>query len=251
MKITTFNIRCAWRVDGINGFIHRAGLIYEKILKEMPDIIAFQELIPEMQEFLERLFPEYIITGHGRTNTYNSEGVFTAVKKSSMQLIENNTVWLSPTPFVPESRFPNQSVCPRTLNITKVRCKEDGKLMRIFNVHLDEKTEEARRDQLKLILDFVDKYNEELYLPYVILGDFNSKPGGEAVALMEENQKITDLTKGFDVTFHNFGRGDGSKIDYIYVSDELKERFLGVSAWEDVDAGIYLSDHYPLCAEFK
>ena len=45
MKILSFNIRCPWKDrDGKNDFIHRAGLIYDKIETEQPDVIAFQEV---------------------------------------------------------------------------------------------------------------------------------------------------------------------------------------------------------------
>lgn len=30
MKIVTFNIKCDWKTDSINSFIHRAGLVFEK-----------------------------------------------------------------------------------------------------------------------------------------------------------------------------------------------------------------------------
>ena len=44
MKIVTFNLDCCWDgAEGINSFIHRAGMIYERINAEKPDIIAFQE----------------------------------------------------------------------------------------------------------------------------------------------------------------------------------------------------------------
>ena len=59
MKIVTFTLRCAWRGDGINSFIHRAVAIYEKILAEKPTVIAFQEVIPASLEVLKRLLPEY------------------------------------------------------------------------------------------------------------------------------------------------------------------------------------------------
>ena len=39
MKFVTFNIRCQPYLDGINAFIHRAGMIYDKIQKETPDTL--------------------------------------------------------------------------------------------------------------------------------------------------------------------------------------------------------------------
>ena len=35
------------------------------------------------------------------------------------------------------------------------------------------------------------------------------------------------------------------------MSDELAKNVKSVSAWEDEMNGIYLSDHYPVCAELE
>ena len=53
MKFVTFNIRCQPYLDGINAFIHRAGMIYDKIQKETPDVVCFQEVVPFQLEFLQ------------------------------------------------------------------------------------------------------------------------------------------------------------------------------------------------------
>ena len=39
IKIVSFNLRSQYTGDGINAFVHRAGLIYEKIKQEKPDIV--------------------------------------------------------------------------------------------------------------------------------------------------------------------------------------------------------------------
>ena len=249
--IVTFNLRCLWRGDGINSFIHRAGMIYDKVKKEMPDIIAFQEMVPESLEFMQRAFPEYIITGHGRTDTYNSEGVFTAIKRETLQLVGNEVLWIGPEPYTPESRFEGQSIYPRTLNITTVRRKADGKMIRIFNIHLDERTAEVRATGMKMVLDTVAKYNERQKMDFVISGDFNAREEEETIALCEAFTGMTDVTKGLPFTFHDFGKKKEAKIDYIYLSDGLYEEFEKLTVWDDEENGIYLSDHYPLCAELK
>ncbi len=250
-NIVTFNIRYRYRGDGINSFINRAGMIYDKVKKEMPDIIAFQEMVPESLEFMQRVFPEYTITGHGRTVTYNSEGVFTAVKNDTLQLVGNEVLWIGPDPYMPESKFEGQSPCPRTLNITTVRRKADGKMMRIFNVHLDERTPAVRAMGMKMVLDTVKSLNEKYPMEFVILGDFNAKESEETIALCESFPGMRDVTKGLLFTFHDFGRQSEAKIDYIYLSDGLFADFEKLTVWEDAENGIYLSDHYPLCATLK
>ena len=37
MKIVSFNLRCVWQGDGINAFIFRAGMIYDKIMRDQAD----------------------------------------------------------------------------------------------------------------------------------------------------------------------------------------------------------------------
>ena len=54
IKIVTFNLRCVWNgVDAQNSFVHRAGLIWEKVNEEKPDVIAFQECVPQSVEILK------------------------------------------------------------------------------------------------------------------------------------------------------------------------------------------------------
>ena len=40
IKIVSFNLRSQYTGDGINAFIHRAGMIYDKIKKEAPDTVV-------------------------------------------------------------------------------------------------------------------------------------------------------------------------------------------------------------------
>ena len=250
LKIVTYNLRSIWKGDGINGFIHRAGMIFDKINKELPDIIAFQEAIPEHINFLKTAFPQYHFTGHGREEGYDGEGVFTAILRETMMEVGNETVWISPTPYIIASKFEKQSGCSRACNITQVRNRKTGNLYRIFNIHLDHAFAEARVEGMKCVLDFVDRKNSELSVPTVILGDFNAEPGDEEIEIINNHGKYSDITAHIPYTFHNYGNMQ-TKIDYIYISDDIKNNLKSVYIWDDVDNGIYLSDHYPVCAEFE
>ena len=63
VKIVSFNLRCVWKGDGINAFIFRAGMIYDKIMREMPDVLAFQEMSVDHLKLLQRMLPEYDFCG--------------------------------------------------------------------------------------------------------------------------------------------------------------------------------------------
>ena len=77
IRIVTFNLRCVWQGhDGINDFIYRAGMVYDKIMHELPDVILFQEMIALHLALLRRMLPEYTFCGHFRDSDYTGEGVF-------------------------------------------------------------------------------------------------------------------------------------------------------------------------------
>jgi endonuclease/exonuclease/phosphatase family metal-dependent hydrolase len=256
MKIVTFNIRCVWDDDGINSFMHRVGLIYDKIRSEKPDIIAFQECTPRIMEILEKMFPEYDFYGQYRSVNYWGEGLFTAVRKEDYRIASAESFWISPTPHVPGSRFPEQSDCPRICNAVVVRNKKTDKMLRLFNIHLDHISEEARVKGMELMLGKIAEYNEHMDIPSVMLGDFNATPESESVEMCAacKTPALFDITADIEYTYHGFGglfETAPNKIDYIFVSEELSNAFVKSEVWKDSHEGIYLSDHYPVCAEFE
>ena len=263
MKIVTYNLRCVWdKWDGVNSFIHRAGMIYEKISAEMPDVIAFQEVVEKSRDFLIKMFPEYAFYGHFRNEDYSGEGVFTAIKKDSVEVLGYENFWLSPTPYIAGSRYENQSPCPRTCLVVTLRHKKSGKVMRIYNTHLDHISDEARQNGMDGILEAIIKNNQNAEYPFVLLGDFNAHPSDGVIKKCDnfKNPEITDITKDIPYTFHDFGKKQ-EKIDYIYMTTDLKKNLKEVYVWDDVYIwhkdvyhgsqvpAIYLSDHYPICAE--
>ena len=247
LKIVTFNLRCLWDGDGINSFIHRVGLIYEKINSEKPDLIAFQEMTDKHLAVLERLMTEYEFIGGARNTDYGGEGVYTAIRKESMKLIGFDFFWLSPTPYIPGTRFEEQSPCPRICASLKMLHIKSGKTFRFINTHLDHIPNEAIRIvEMKQLMEYIIDKNAQDWMPTLLVGDFNALPSEPAVGLCTEYMK--DVTNNISVTFHDFGRAE-MKIDYVFVSEELEKAVVRVEAWKDERNGIYLSDHYPICVE--
>ena len=256
IKVVTFNARCVYfdktgESDGVRSFIFRAGYIYDKIQNENPDIILFQEFFKGHLDIMKKLLCEYEFFGHFRGEDFSGEGVYTAVKREKFQILGIDSYWLSPTPYTPGSRYENQSECPRTCLTIKVRDIVSGKIFRVLNTHLDHVSDEARILGIKQILEHLCKENTEDKIPCIIGGDFNAKPLSETITYCNNFDKIKlfDITDNIPVTFHNWGKMQ-EKIDYIYVSEDLKDKVQSVYAWEDEIYGMYLSDHYPVCAQF-
>lgn len=252
MKIVSFNLRCVWQGDGINAFVFRAGMIYDKIMKEMPEVLAFQEASAKHIELLKRMLPEYTFCGQLRSKNYTGEGLYTAVRKDAIDMIAYETFWISPTPYVAGSRFENQSDCPRICVVSQIRHKETGKMLRLYNIHLDHISDLARIEGIKCVFEKMEEWNKKLPLPSVVLGDYNAHPDSETIRFCNEYEtpRMFDATKEVPVTFHDFGK-QGIKIDYIYVTEELKRAFTASGIWDTEIEGIYLSDHYPVWSEFE
>ena len=136
--------------------------------------------------------------------------------------------------------------------MTLVRHLETGKVFRVYNLHLDHISEEARVLGIKSAFEFIDELNSKYKLPYALLGDFNARPDSEVIRICNSRGDIRDVTSHIPVTYHQFGqKEEEKKIDYIYLSNELAKNVTEVKIWDDEKNGIYLSDHYPVCANLS
>ncbi len=252
-KIVTFNARCVYdTVDGNNNFIHRAPLIRQKFVREKPDLVAFQEVTAPILADLEVILgDDYFFVGQMRSENYSGEGLYTAVKRSAFHLIRLETFWLSPTPFSPGSRYEVQSVCPRICVTTTLLHRASGKLITVYNNHLDHAEDKARRQGMRCVFSQMRKIQALFPSEVILLGDFNAFPADKVMKYSVEKAPVPlfELSSDIPFTYHGFGKCQ-QKIDYIFVSQAFKEAWTNTTAWTDCADGIYLSDHYPVCAEF-
>ena len=244
MKIVTFNLRCVYDRDGVNSFVHRAVFVRDKINTEKPDVVAFQEVTPKSLEVMQLLLPDYDFFGMFRSESYDTEGLYTAVRKDTCMLMGMEVAWLSPTPEVAGSRFECQSHCPRICLYTQVLHRATKKRISLFNIHLDHISHEARCLGMQAAFDFAARLGGGA--PKVFLGDLNAAPDSAPLALFGNYSELCDLTAHIPTTFHGYGNDD-MKIDYIIADRALADLAVSTEAWTDTKNGIYLSDHYPIC----
>ena len=242
MKIVTFNLRMETAADGPHCFTNRRGAIVERIRSEQPDILGFQEALPAMYDYLRAHLTEYTFVGHGRSENYLGEANPIAFRTERFALKEYATRWLSPTPEVPGSRFPeDQSICPRIFVTAELYDRRTDGVFRVVNTHLDHEGPIARKRALELIARAVPDD-----LPTVLMGDFNCPP--EVPALEPLRGRFRDMSEGLGHTFHAFEgyyNWKTDKIDYIFATEEFQKSACGL--WKNQD--VCLSDHYPVCFE--
>ena len=214
MKLVTFNIRCDFGQDGENNFEYRKDLILKKIAQEKPDMICFQEVLPHIAKWLKENLTEYYVIGCGRSPELRDEQVSIAYRKDRLNLMEMQSYWLSETPYVPASRYAEQSICPRICNEALFEDLETGKVFRIVNTHLDHIGAQARILGLRQILEY------------------------------------TNVTEHIGITYHGFTEEDHPcSIDFLLVKGDIKTG--EPVKWTDKEGNVWLSDHYPVCVEVE
>lgn len=252
LKIVTFNLRGSWQGDGINAFVHRAGGILDKLDREEPDVVCFQEVSERIGAFLERHLPEYLISYRGRYEKMDGEGLAVAIRRSTMELLSTDCFWLSPAPYEPGSRYQEQSDCPRICQVMLLRCRDTRKAFWLYNNHLDHISDSARILGIRQVLERVWEDQQKFAFPVFVLGDFNAHPKSETIRYCDTYEKfpIVSLAGDCGSTCHEFGKREDTDmeghIDYIYADQATARRQHDFTLWKDKTDGIYLSDHYPI-----
>lgn len=250
MKVVTYNSRYDCAADGINRFEYRKPFIQEKIEEEKPDVIGFQEVLPEMLLWYKEALSDYTVLGCGRCEDLTGETTAVAYRKSRFNLIQMETFWLSPTSYVPGSRYQEQSICPRTCTVLLLHDLETDLVFRVYNTHLDHEGETARVLGMTQILNKIRNQAVFPNAPVLLMGDFNAEPDAREIKLCEDGTGLIELTKEVGPTFHDYGRRvPNIKIDYIFGSPQFS--CLKYDLWDDRKGEIYLSDHYPVCVEIE
>ncbi len=251
LKICTYNLRYDNDYDGINRFALRREYIARVFPGYEPDVVGFQEVLPHMRDWLEARLSGYTIAGTGREGDFSGECNPIAFRSDRFLLMALDTFWLSDTPNVPGSRFStDQSICPRICTAAVLLERGTTRRLRVYNTHLDHEGEQARRQGIRLILQRIAA-DDARYpgVPVVLMGDFNAEPDSEVVKLLSHTD-LRDTTGEIPGTFHSYHpERPMSKIDYIYTNapwDAGTTRALTSS-----EAGVYLSDHYPVMAEIS
>jgi len=242
MKLVTFNLRCQTPYDDHNQFVFRSGMVLDKIATELPDVIGFQEVLPRMAEFLARHLPQYRFVGRPRGE--GDEQCCIAYRADVLDLYGLEVFWLSPTPYVPASRYEHQSGCPRVCTVAMLKHRDYG-VFRLYNTHLDHIDDEARCLGMNQILARIAEDQRREPWPYFLCGDMNCGPDSTPIQAAL-GAGLTDLTDKVEVTYHEWGTKK-EKIDYIFAGQPTDAK---VTVWDDEYWNIYLTDHYPVCAEF-
>lgn len=257
-KLLQFNIAFAadpnW--DGINNFRHRLGVILSNVYEKKPDVLCLQEVRPYQYELLRPA-----LRGAGYTMIFNrrvldkgGEGLAIAVRDETVEFQTLDRYWMSDTPEIPGTRFPNQTEFTRIGQDALLQYLPTGEFIRVMNNHFECRNPEACTKSMRLTLARLALEQSILPTRFFIVGDLNSRPDSEAIRLANEfpGFDVVDVTTELDYTCFSFKdpvnvRG---KVDYIFTDRTTAAVHAYTKKWVDSVNRIHLSDHFPVEAAF-
>ncbi len=205
------------------------------IQKEQPEVICIQERLPKHLDYYKQIFTGY--------NLHPDSDIGTAIY-SKHPIINGGNI-----PFNTKSH-----------NATWADIEVDKKKIRIYSIHLSSNRVTNLTDDIKEIFDeskyILSKYNEHAKVratqlkqvldhaaqspyPVIINGDFNDVPQSYIYKMIDEDYKDAFREGGRGLMQTYIGRFIGLRIDFSFVSEDLK-----VLNHDIIKTN--LSDHYPL-----
>ena len=276
LYIGQYNIRNANAKDSAagNGWDRRCPVVCDILRVESFDIFGSQEVLHSQMEDLQRALPEYDFVGVGR-NDGKTEGEYAPIfyKKDRIKCLQSGTFWLSETPDVVAS-VGWDAKYTRICTWGQFKDKKTGKKFWMFNLHMDHRGVEARKQSALLVMERIKMMcgNQS----YILLGDFNVDQFNPIYPMMMESGMFVDCHDAAVVRFAptgsmNYFKPDfktDSRIDHVLVSDDfevLDYTVLTYSYWSEEkpsaealeaikagEEGVVIqkqrlpSDHYPI-----
>lgn len=200
LPAVSFNLRFdVSEADPSNNWSARLPRIGAYFARTNPWLAGLQEtFVGQLQHLLSTLPPRYKAVWHERpagepVSYYRDAQVAILYDSERLQLVESEWVWLSATPEVEDSVSWGAGM-PRNLNIALFRVRAgqtlEGTLLLHANTHLDVWSEQARREQSKLVAARIESWQSRYPDAIAILtGDFNTAPGQAAYMTLASSMR--------------------------------------------------------------
>lgn len=229
VRVASYNLRNDNRGDSIagNGWQQRCPVIVDMVLFHDFDLMGTQECRFNQIQDLERMLPGYASIGSGRDDG-KTLGEFSSIfyKKDRFEVLRNGDFWMSETPDVPSTGW--DAALNRICTWGEFKDKSTGTRFYYFNLHMDHRGVEARRQSAILVLKKLKEIagNDA---PVILSGDFNVDQHNESYQLLDTSGLLRDsygiapIRYAGNGTFNGFNpyQKTESRIDHIFVSKQF------------------------------
>ncbi|WP_271766453.1 endonuclease/exonuclease/phosphatase family protein [Aquimarina algiphila] len=253
VSLLTYNIKYDNPKDSINNWENRKTFLISQLRFYSPDIFGTQEALFHQLQDIQIALKQYQFFGLGREHG-DEEGEHCAIfyNKNKVQLISQNTFWLSQTPNRPSKGW--DAALNRICTYGVFQKKNSNDRFIVFNTHFDHVGKKARIESSKLILKKIQKINTQK-LPIILMGDFNLEMNTEGIRIILKELQDTHLAAGKNAfgpvgTFNgfHFHKPVTRRIDYIF-SGKDDFTILKSGILSDSKDCHYPSDHFPVYTE--
>lgn len=251
-RLATYNLRLNLASDGPNAWPQRREHVLALARYHEWDVFGTQEGLPEQIRDLETL-AGFERIGVGRDDgAERGEHAAIFVRRARFEVLRSGTFWLSETPDQPSKGWDGRC-CHRIVTWVALRDRQapGSAPFYVFNTHFDHEGVVARRESAKLLL--ARRAAIAGGAPTLVIGDFNSAPDSEPVAILRRellDARETSRTPPYGPagTFNGFHIDAPlparERIDHIFHT-----RGIDVLKWgalTDSYGGRYPSDHLPV-----
>jgi endonuclease/exonuclease/phosphatase family metal-dependent hydrolase len=261
LRVMTFNIRYDTPNDGPNAWPHRRDWVASLIRFHEADALGVQEALVHMLRELDARLPGFARIGVGRADGREG-GEFSAIyyRTDRLELLDDGTFWLSPTPEVPGSKGWDTAI-ERVATWARFRDRATGCELLHLNTHFDHIGEQARQESARLIRRRLATLANGRRV--IVTGDLNADPASVPYRILTRDTiaaAIPPLRDAFAVsrtghygptsTWTAFRAIEpGRRIDYVLASEGVAVLTHGIlpDSWD----GRFPSDHLPVLASVR
>lgn len=257
LTVASYNIRYANEGDAEkgDGWESRLPVIASQVLFFDFDLMGVQEALDRQLNDLDGKLEAYDRFGVGREDG-KTGGEYSAIfyKKDRFKLLDHDTFWLSETPEVPSKGW--DAALNRICTWGKFRDKESKEDFYYFNLHMDHRGQEARKNSTLLVLEKIREIAGNA--PVILSGDFNfdqSHPNYALIAnsgFLKDTYELAPIRLAPNGTFNQFdfnNTGHNKRIDHIFVNDQVEVERYGILTGSY--KGHFPSDHFPVVVKLE
>lgn len=285
ISVGTYNMKCPapWDKDPKHEWSYRSPLLFKLWRAHNPDILGAQEPVKHYLDDIAREFPEMERVGGGRDDGKDG-GEFSPVffRKERFTLLDSGTFWLSKTPEVPGSIYPDETH-PRISTYAYLKDRISGHTIAFYNTHTSYVSVKICSAQIGIIAEHMKK-NAPADAVRIITGDLNFEASSGALQpafdaglvnaddvcaspldglwnsatlyrLFPKSYPAEDIRQALRSNGGDFETVKkafpelGMRIDHVLVSKNVYVRSCGVDG--TTFDGLYPSDHMPKFATIE
>ncbi len=253
LRLMTFNIRLASPDDaGQQSWVARKKACAKVLEKQKPDLIGLQDAHFEHTSFLLSELKKYqLVDRHEKPGAL--EPILDAndnpilYRGDKFELLDYGIFWLNPSQTPLSKGWDASGV--RNVTWVKLKFRHSGLIFFYFNTRFDPSGTAARTESAKLTAEKIKEIAGDGAV--VFLGGGLSDDQGAMKSLNDYLQSARNTVKKADKapTYNGFGKGQPRVADHLFFRNAEARSF---DVIDESKYGVkYLSDHYPVCADFK